>query len=98
MYHDYGFCLAMRLFSYIIPPEKLSHYFSFAIIRITPRKIDEVHSNVLGYGALLPSSGDSLASLPRPHNTSTVIARGRRVSLTFRKVKHSPCSCSELLL
>lgn len=56
--------------------------------RITPRKTDEVNSNIAGYDVITSDHS-------QPPQSSTVIERGRRVSLTFRKVKCSPCSCSK---
>ena len=66
--------------------------------RITQRRVDEVDCNSLAGSetASLDLSQSSLDLSQHP-DSSTVIARGRRVSLTFRKVKHSPCSCSKLV-
>ena len=65
--------------------------FRGVLCRITQRKVDEVHHCMPGYHE--ESSDHHCQS---SSDTFTVVPRGRRVSLTFRKVKRSPCACSEL--
>ena len=62
------------------------------LCRITPRKIDEVHCHMPGYHK------DYSNPTHQSSNTFTIVPRGRRVSLTFRKVKSSLCSCSKFSL
>ena len=53
--------------------------------RITPRKFDVVSTEGQDADSETPCEG---------HSGVTVQARQTRLSLTFRKVRHTPCSCS----
>lgn len=72
-------------------------FFCF-LYRITPRKTDEVHCDMLGCDTIPSYSSCPAMHISRPSTTSTVIPRSRRVSLTFRKVRHCACTCSKLIL
>ena len=56
---------------------------------IASRKMDVVHTMMAGYQSTPSSSvaGDS------PSTGSTLLSRGMRVSLTFRKIRERPCQC-----
>ena len=54
---------------------------------IAARQCDEVHSEMPGYRDCKTTAFQSRAS------TATILPRGTRVSLTFRKVQRKPCIC-----
>lgn len=54
---------------------------------IAARQCDEVHSEMPGYRNHQTTASQSRAS------TATILPRGTRVSLTFRKVRRKPCIC-----
>lgn len=56
---------------------------------IASRKVDELHPSMSGYqSSPTPSSAGG-----SPHTESTLLSRGTRVSLTFRKIRERPCLC-----
>ena len=57
---------------------------------IAARQFDEVHSEMPGF-----RNCQSTASQSRTRaSTATILPRGTRVSLTFRKVRRKPCICT----
>lgn len=59
------------------------------VSRITPRKFDVVP-------ACDPKSPAAVTSDLSNHSNLTLSRRGTRTSLTFRKVRRTPCDCGEL--
>lgn len=56
---------------------------------IAARQCDEVHSEMPGYRDSMSTAAQSSARA----STATILPRGSRVSLTFRKVRTKPCIC-----
>jgi alkylated DNA repair protein alkB family protein 8 len=56
---------------------------------IAARQCDEVHSEMPGYIGNYRSTGSQSSRA----STATILPRGTRVSLTFRKVRGKPCIC-----
>ena len=56
---------------------------------IAARQCDEMHSEMPGYRDCTCTASQSRARA----STATILPRGTRVSLTFRKVRRKPCIC-----
>lgn len=57
---------------------------------IAARQFDEVHSEMPGFRNCQSTASQSRARA----STATILPRGTRVSLTFRKVRRKPCICT----